>query len=330
MKKSLWSGSPNIEKNLKIVKKIMKENLNLPSEELRKKIESYIDAPGKYLRAGMVLSLGELTDGEILKGRLYLAASVEVLHLATLIHDDVIDGANLRRGVCTLQTAYSNKITIYAGDYLMAYSIRLLLKGLKLLDKKKAEKMPTNLDLLVIEKILSGELTQLVNQNDSKITMKEYIKQIRNKTATLFAYSAQLGVYSPNKKRLTMYKAYKFGISFGIAFQLLDDLYDFTKISVHTGKPRYQDLKNGIYTAPMIFLREENSSVIQMLNNINQSKSDENLTSLLGELKKSNAINKTKMLINEYKQKALTTYRELDFPLQDSSILKVIDKLFVE
>ncbi|MUG33555.1 polyprenyl synthetase family protein, partial [Psychrobacter sanguinis] len=85
-------------------------------------IIDYINAPGKYLRAGLCLYLAKEVEGHISKGKLYLAASIEVLHLATLIHDDVIDEADLRRTLEPFHKTYTNKIAIYAGDYLLAYA----------------------------------------------------------------------------------------------------------------------------------------------------------------------------------------------------------------
>ncbi len=98
------------------------------------KIVEYVEAPGKYLRAGLCLLFAQMTEGKISRSKLYFAAHLEVLHLATLIHDDVIDGADKRRGVEVAHQQFSNRIAIYTGDYLLAYSGRLLGKGLRFLD----------------------------------------------------------------------------------------------------------------------------------------------------------------------------------------------------
>lgn len=93
-----------INKSIEKVKEILKTNYNIDNMELKKKIYSYIDGSGKYLRASIILMLGNDVEGKISKGRLYLAAFVEGLHLATLIHDDVIDASERRRGISTIQT----------------------------------------------------------------------------------------------------------------------------------------------------------------------------------------------------------------------------------
>ena len=131
----------------------------------------------------MTLLFAQAVEGRIDESKLYFAAGIEVLHLATLIHDDVIDHADVRRGVDAIHQQYSNRIAIYAGDYLLAYAGRLALIGTEKLNVDKEAFGFTN--RRVIARILAGELSQLMNQNKSTMTMKDYLKQIKGKKNTI-------------------------------------------------------------------------------------------------------------------------------------------------
>lgn len=121
---SIWKHHGDIEEALVSVKHIMISEMSSLPPDIKTTILDYINASGKYLRAGLCLYL-EKEIQEISQGKLYLAAAIETFHLATLIHDDVIDEAELRRNIKPLHQVYSNKIAIYAGDYLLSYAGRL-------------------------------------------------------------------------------------------------------------------------------------------------------------------------------------------------------------
>ncbi|ABP90722.1 Geranylgeranyl pyrophosphate synthase [Streptococcus suis 05ZYH33] len=130
----IWNTYPEIERGLEEVKSIILSEMMVLHPAVTAKIVEYVEAPGKYLRAGLCLLFAQMTEGKISRSKLYFAAHLEVLHLATLIHDDVIDGADKRRGVTAAHQQFSNRIAIYTGDYLLAYSSRLFGKGLRLLE----------------------------------------------------------------------------------------------------------------------------------------------------------------------------------------------------
>lgn len=157
----IWNTYPEIERGLEEVKSIILSEMMVLHPAVTSKIVEYVEAPGKYLRAGLCLLFAQMTEGKISRSKLYFAAHLEVLHLATLIHDDVIDGADKRRGVTAAHQQFSNRIAIYTGDYLLAYSGRLLGKGLRFLDVTQDDLNLGNDKLM--ETILRGELSQLIN-----------------------------------------------------------------------------------------------------------------------------------------------------------------------
>nr|WP_230082367.1 polyprenyl synthetase family protein [Streptococcus sp. zg-70] len=257
-----------------------------------------MEAPGKYLRSGLCLLFAQAVDGEIRPEKLYFAAYVEVLHLATLIHDDVIDEADVRRGIRAAHRQFSNRIAIYAGDYLMAYAGRLLAKGIRIQGLEQQETTSVNEKLM--EGILAGELSQLMNQFNPQMTMRQYLKQIQGKTAFLFGIACQLGALQATGRVRETYRAFQAGRSFGMAFQLRDDLIDYHLTFQESGKPALQDIQNGIYTAPLLFAIEEDSSIRQNLVDSIESGQWEAIENLIEKMNQTQAQNRTEKLMRAY------------------------------
>ncbi|HFR3440918.1 TPA: polyprenyl synthetase family protein [Streptococcus suis] len=297
----IWNTYPEIEKGLEEVKSIILSEMMVLHPAVTEKIVEYVEAPGKYLRAGLCLLFAQMTEGKISRSKLYFAAHLEVLHLATLIHDDVIDGADKRRGVTATHQQFSNRIAIYTGDYLLAYSGRLLGKGLRLLEVSRDD-----LDLgndKLMETILRGELSQLLNQFDANMTMKAYLKQIQGKTAFLFGLACQLGSFVPGQSRKDSSMAFRSGQALGMAFQLRDDLIDYQLDVAESGKPRLQDIQNGIYTATLLFAMQEDNSIRQLLQSYIQSPNQKGLEVITERLFATNALAKTEGLLTAYLKK---------------------------
>lgn len=246
----IWESYPTIEKALYDVKKLMKNSIKVPMVEVNNKILEYIDAPGKYLRSGLTImvadNLGLPIDHDVISA----AAGLELMHLSTLIHDDVIDNADTRRGVTVIHKDFSNKIAIYAGDYLLSLSGRLIVESNLKINRNM-------IDNKVIEHILIGELRQLMNQNRDDMTMNDYLRQIKGKTATLFGLAVLIGGIKAELPRRDLKRLYYAGQMIGMAFQLNDDLIDYHQDSAISGKPKLQDVQNGIYTAPYLMLKEQ-------------------------------------------------------------------------
>nr|WP_228063811.1 MULTISPECIES: polyprenyl synthetase family protein [unclassified Streptococcus] len=257
-----------------------------------------MEAPGKYLRSGLCLLFAQAVDGQIKPEKLYFAAYVEVLHLATLIHDDVIDEADIRRGIVVAHRQFSNRIAIYAGDYLMAYAGRLLAKGIRLMQLEKDELGSFNERLL--EGILAGELAQLMNQFDTSMTMKRYLKQIQGKTAFLFGLACQLGSLQNGTPLKQTSPAFRAGRSFGMAFQLRDDMIDYQLTAQESGKPARQDIQNGIYTAPLLFAIEEDKSIRQDLVFLIESKEEALVSQIIDKINRTKAKEQTRALMQAY------------------------------
>lgn len=299
---AIWQDYPEIEAALVEVKEIIHQELAISSPTIREIIRDYIDASGKYIRAGLCIMFAKLNYGNIPREILYSAAAVEVLHLATLIHDDVIDEADSRRGVEALHKQQSNRIAIYAGDYLLAYSARLLKEAHKLYEN-------TTMDDWVIERILDGEISQLQNQYEQSISIYQYLRQIRGKTAMLFALSVFSGSTHPDLSHFKRRQAFYVGLEIGMAFQLSDDLIDYQIDQEASGKPQLQDVQNGVYTAPLILAMQEDSFNKELIYPRGHQWTEDELEALVKEMVKYNVFARTSDLVDSYLKKS---FKKLD------------------
>jgi len=214
--------------------------------ELIPQIGRYIqNSGGKRVRPAVLLMAARLAGYQGGRGVLY-AAVVEFIHTATLVHDDIIDQSELRRGRLAVHSRWGNDVTVLLGDYLYIKSMALALTE----DSLDVIRLLCDVTLRMIE----GELYQLTKTGDVDITEEEHFEIIRRKTAFLFGGCAEIGALlgdvTPEQTRALR----DFGFNLGIAFQLVDDLLDFTADERALGKPVGGDLREGKITLPIIYL----------------------------------------------------------------------------
>jgi octaprenyl-diphosphate synthase len=200
---------------------------------------------GKRVRPAVLLMAARL--GGYSGDRAVLNASVvEFIHTATLVHDDIIDGADLRRGRLAVHSRWGNDITVLLGDYLYIKSMGMALTQ----DSLEVVRLLCDVTLRMIE----GELYQLTKTGDVDITEDEHFEIIRRKTAYLFGGCAQIGGLLGNVSKEREIALREFGFNLGIAFQVVDDLLDYTAEESALGKPVGGDLREGKVTLPIIYL----------------------------------------------------------------------------
>jgi octaprenyl-diphosphate synthase len=202
---------------------------------------------GKRVRPAVLLMAARLSGYTGDKAVLY-ASVVEFIHTATLVHDDIIDGADLRRGRLAVHSRWGNDITVLLGDYLYIKSMGMALTY----DSLDLVRLLCDVTLRMIE----GELYQLTKTGDADITEEEHFEIIRRKTAYLFGGCAQIGGLLGGVPREQEEALRDFGFNLGVAFQLVDDLLDYTADQTALGKPIGGDLREGKVTLPIIFLRD--------------------------------------------------------------------------
>jgi octaprenyl-diphosphate synthase len=178
-----------------------------------------------------------------------LAAAVELIHTATLLHDDVVDGSDLRRGKKTANAIWNNKTSILVGDYLFSVAFQLMVRDGSL----------EVLDILSMASgiMADGEVMQLMNSNDIDISQEKYLEIIACKTAILFSASTQVGAIITNSGSIKQRALADFGKNLGVAFQIMDDLLDYNSIIDQFGKKNGNDFFEGKITLPIILAYQE-------------------------------------------------------------------------
>jgi octaprenyl-diphosphate synthase len=219
--------------------------------ELIPKIGQYIQTSGgKRIRPAVLLMAARLSAYEGDRAVLY-AAVVEFIHTATLVHDDIIDDSELRRGRQAVHSRWGNDVTVLLGDYLYIKSMAMALMH----DTLELVRVLCDVTLKMIE----GELYQLTKNGDAYITEEEHLEIIRRKTAYLFGGCAQIGGMLGKVSREQEDALRDYGFNLGIAFQIVDDLLDFTGDAKALGKPIGADLREGKMTLPLIHLLAQGS-----------------------------------------------------------------------
>jgi geranylgeranyl pyrophosphate synthase len=223
--------------------------------DLRSALEHILSAGGKRIRPTLGLLVGNMLGAPEEK-LITLGASVELLHTATLVHDDLIDGALLRRGIPTLNARWSPAATVLTGDFLFARAAKLAAETDYLpLMKLFAETLAT---------IVNGELTQMFSARGI-IERQNYYQRIYAKTASLFEMAALAAAMVATEDEEMRESMRVFGYEVGMAFQIVDDILDFTGDQSAVGKPIGSDLLNGLVTLPAIYYAEAHPKDLDVL-----------------------------------------------------------------
>ncbi|MBA0674595.1 hypothetical protein Goari_016182 [Gossypium aridum] len=178
-----------------------------------------------------------------------IAEITEMIHVASLLHDDVLDDADTRRGVGSLNAVMGNKLAVLAGDFLLSRAC------LTLASLKNTEVV--TLIATVVENLVTGETMQLTTASNKRFSMEYYMQKTYNKTASLMSNSCKsVALLAGHTAEIAML-AFEYGKNLGLAFQLIDDVLDFTGTSASLGKGSLSDIRHGIITAPILFAMEE-------------------------------------------------------------------------
>ncbi len=234
-----------VEDDLARVEEIFEEqarsDVGLVSE-----IGRYIrEGGGKRVRPALLLLASRLCGYREERG-VVLAATVEFIHSATLLHDDIIDEATTRRGRRSVNNRWGNDVTVLLGDFLYTKSMAMALSQ----DNLPILRLLSDVTLRMIE----GEILEIERDGNMRVTQEDHLDLIRRKTADLFAASTRIGGLLGEVEEKRLEALTRYGLNLGICFQMVDDLLDFTAEEETLGKPVANDLREGKVTLPMIFL----------------------------------------------------------------------------
>ena len=303
---TFWDSFPQVQKDMIEINQIILKHINSVPGLLGQALEDTFAVPGKMLRPACVMLFGAFGPDATQKhdDLQKIATSIETLHNATLIHDDIIDESSMRHGRPSIQTKYGKHIAVYAGDYLFALSLTLLSENAQSLHSVIA-------DGKTMQNILVGETEQYNNAYNINISEKEYLNQIKGKTGVLFGLACFIGAYESGIKVTKALKAKQFGEYLGQAFQLRDDILDYKTTSSTFKKPVLLDVKDGIYSGPLIFALQNDDNnhlheLVKMGKDLTQDQLHEieNLVNHLG------GVERAQKLADQYTEKALASLKK--------------------
>ena len=287
-----------VSKDLQEVNNIIIDNIGNEVPLIKDLSKHILASGGKRIRPIVTLLSSSLCNYSG-KNHLFLAACVEFIHTATLLHDDVIDESKVRRGVATANDVFGNKTSVLVGDFLFSRAFELMVQNgskqiLEILSKASST-------------IAQGEVLQLTTINDSNTSKELYMKIIKNKTASLFSAASEIGAIL-SEEEYTIQKSLKvYGEKLGIAFQLVDDALDYVGTSA-LDKNIGDDFREGKMTLPVIISLEasnleEKSFWIKTIENLDQSSND--LNKAIELINKYNGISSTLALAKKYSMEAI-------------------------
>lgn len=297
----MWNNFPNIQALLLECLELIIEKTSIENKKIEKTVTELVESQGKLLRPAYFLlfsRLGNVTQGAH-KKIISAAASTEVLHLATLIHDDIIDESKTRRGMETVQSKHGKDVAVYTGDLLISVYFDLLADAT---DSVEIIKLNTR----SMKRVLLGEINQMTHAYNTDITYKDYLKSIKGKTAQLFELSCYEGAYFGQCDPEIIEQSRSIGQDIGIAFQMLDDILDYTQTPESLSKPVLNDVKQGIYTLPLILGIEKDEGFLPLLQK-GKHLSDSDLAALVSLLYENQCIEHAHAIATEYIDKALAS-----------------------
>lgn len=272
-----------VQEGIQQVEEKMRAQADGYHPELDAALNHLLTSGGKRIRVALTLLVGGMLHTE-LNRLITLAAAIEMLHTATLVHDDLIDGALMRRGTPTLNAQWSPAATVLTGDFVFARAAKLAA------ETDSVAVMRLFADTLAT--IVGGEITQMFGRRMMS-TRENYDQRIYAKTASLFETAAASAAMLSCADETVIQKMKRYGYEVGMAFQIIDDILDFTGEQATVGKPVANDLRQGIITLPVLYYLEQHPADGEVQNIIERKRVDEDrIQSLVGAIRACGAIDR--------------------------------------
>ncbi|RYG73610.1 heptaprenyl diphosphate synthase component II [Lentibacillus lipolyticus] len=292
----------HLKKELGMIEHALADAIQADHDILRETSTQLLQAGGKRIRPVFVLLCGQL--GEYDPERVKTAAvSLELIHMASLVHDDVIDDASLRRGKPTIKSLYGNRTAMYTGDFILARALENITK----LEIPAAHRVLSR----TMVQVAKGEIEQIRDKYNWEQNLRDYLRRIKRKTALLIAASCKLGAVASGVSEEQAGKLFRYGYYIGMSYQIIDDILDFTASESELGKPAGNDLLQGNVTLPVLIAMND-PSFNRLLRDtfVNpEMVSSASMNHLINLLKQTDAIAESYRISDLYLEKAL---RQLD------------------
>lgn len=302
-----WQKYPLISKQLDQVNELILTTIQTPYTDLKISLKEMANNGGKYLRPSLLILSAQIASGkkEVSEQIIKLAASIEILHMASLIHDDIIDDSDERRGAISIQAKFGKDTAVYAGDLLFTHFFDLMLDSVT-----DHQYMVENAHTMRL--ILNGELGQMAERFNLKQGRELYLENVKGKTAALFRLAAKEGAHFAAQNTAITTAMAKFGEDLGIAFQMVDDILDYAG-GEKLNKPTLEDLATGVYSLPLLLALEHDDLKAKLLPLLSAKRemTAEQMDEIQRIILNSSAIDESRALAKEYTDKALAELKQV-------------------
>ncbi|MBN1531805.1 MAG: polyprenyl synthetase family protein [Spirochaetes bacterium] len=296
MKNDLGTILKPLEEPLSLVEREIRERLASGVPEIDEAARYLFDLGGKRIRASLVLMTAGL-GGTVPEGAITLAAASEMIHAATLIHDDIIDQSIMRRGSASVPQKWGSRVAVLLGDFLYTLALDMALS----VDNSRVYSVMVG----GTKSMVSGELYQLHYSNIDNITRDHYYRIIELKTARFMAACTRIGGEIGNMSEAECGDLYEFGMNLGFAFQIIDDTLDLMTDSEAIGKDIRSDVRTGKITLPFLFLMERNGESAGLLRRYIREPEDALWDSIMDLMRKSSSLDTCIGISKEYVERAV-------------------------
>lgn len=287
------------KKDIAAIEKELERSVYVDHAMLRETSTHLLKAGGKRIRPVFVLLAGEFGKYDLERMK-HVAVPMELIHMSSLVHDDVIDDANTRRGQLTVRSKWDNRIAMYTGDYIFARALEVITR----IENPAVHQIMSK----AIVQMVIGEMEQIRFFFHTEQTIRDYMLRIKRKTALLIAISCQLGALASGVPDELANRLYSFGYNVGMAFQIRDDILDLSGTEKEIGKPPGSDVKQGNITLPVIYaLRkpELKEQILRELARIQALDGQTDVSVLLEMIRRSGGIEESDALSARYIDKAI-------------------------
>jgi heptaprenyl diphosphate synthase len=286
----------DFRKDIAYIEKELERSVNSSSPIIRQASLHLLRAGGKRIRPIFVIlasKFGTYSLEDVAK----VAVSLELVHMASLVHDDVIDDSDMRRGFKTVKARWDNRIAMYTGDFIFS-------RALTSIGEIEIPAVHQLLAETMLE-ICKGEIIQIDHQRKTDQTIRDYLRRIKRKTALLLSSSCELGAAVSGADPTIVRKLRRFGYFAGMAFQIVDDILDITSTDEELGKPAGSDLLNGHLTLPVLYIKEDSAFQQYMMQAFDGTLTEVEREEMLTYIRSTDAIMKAQAVSDMYLQKAL-------------------------
>jgi heptaprenyl diphosphate synthase len=320
----LWTDYPEITSELLLVDEYIRNNVFSRNRLLNEVVGSLVEAGGKRLRPALVILSSKYGD-YVREKAIPTASAIEILHTATLVHDDIVDRAKLRRGRTTVSEKYGFDMAVYTGDFLFTKSVLMLSRNIPM----------EKLDIVAkgIKTICEGEVDQFQDRFNIDTSIVTYLKRITRKTAVLFGAACAIGANIAGCPETVIKSLAKFGLYYGMAFQIRDDINDFVSNQVISGKPVSNDVSKGVVTLPLIHVLRSLKgarSIIEPILEKKDAMSPDEIMEVVGLVKENRGIEYSGKVLEKYIDRGLKSLNTLPGSQYKNIMEELISSLMLQ